>query len=348
MKISRVILLVITAGLFPWLSAAERRPLEKPEYDTSLGDTSRDIEIRDTEIGRYVFRDSEATVTFDASKGRYDFRFKDEEGTWREAYWVPYSNIDVTLAANVSLSEEGRFEYHYGADVLPTSVRHLTAITLEILSDVSEIRDLGKLGSPERIRRMEAGEWVGKELSRDWGRRLWRWWRFTANLSREEQYTSGSLSLVSQGLPTPMPCWIQGDGSGLFSEHEPRLSLSRFHGAGQGILKDAAKGLTVAPGLETVELPALREYIDVSIAQGWLEEGDYREKLRALLDKALGQHKTGEVDAVLTSLEEIQKLVGEVYAEEGSPVLSEAYALLHFNIDYLLENYKEDLDRVEE
>lgn len=302
----------------------------------------------DVETHRYVSRDSEATVTYDASRGRYDFRFKDHEGVWRNAHWLPNSNIDVTIAASVTVAEEGGFQYNYTVDVLPTSVRHLRRITLEFLSDTKESGGLSEISGPERGRRWGAGKWVGRELSKDWGRRLWTWSRFTENLSREERHTSGMLSLISQGWPKPMPCWIQGDGSGLFSEHEPVPSLSRFHGERQGIMKDAAKGITVAPGLETVKLPALLEYFEVSVEQGWLEVGEYREPLRKLLDDAMRQHEAGEVDAVFSRLEEIQKLVGEVYKEEDSRILSEAYALFHFNIDYLLRNYEKDLEEIED
>ena len=131
------------------------------------------------------------------------------------------------------------------------------------------------------------------------------------------------------------------------TSYELPWSIDRFVSARNGLLTDAAKGLTVAPGLSTVELPALREYFKISIEQGWLEEGGYRDRLGALLDEVLRQHEAGEVDAVLVTLEEIQKLVGDVYAEEDSPILSEAYALLHFNIAYLLGNYKKDLVKAE-
>ena len=345
MRLIRIFAVITGAGLISVSSFAGRSPLEKPEYDTDLGDTSRDISVLDQSTNQWVFRDSEATATFDASTGRYDFRFKDEGGVWRDAHWNPRSNIDVILAANIDAIDTGELQYSYTFDVLQKSALQLDQITLDVLTDVADRGGLDKITGVERGRLWEAGEWVAQELSIDWGRRLWVWARFTGVLLEEDRRKSSVLRLVSKGLPTLLSCWVQGDGDNLYCEYDPAYSVSRFHGERQGILKDAAKGITVAPGLETVELPVLKRYFDTSISQGWLEDGDYCNELRALLDEALRQHESRDVDATLTTLKEIQALVDSVYQREHSPILSEAYALFHFNVVYLLEHYRDDVTK---
>ncbi len=332
-------MVVVAALVSPMLTLAERRPLTKPEYSTDLGDTSRDIEVRDVETTQYVFRDSGATASFDVSKGRYDFRFKDEEDIWVDAHWIPCSNIDVTVAADVLSLGDGRLQYRYMAVLRPTSVRNLKRVTVETYSDLDDPDNLGEPGSPGTTRRLEAGEWHGRELSRDWGKRLWTWTRYTGNLPADALRASGTLRLESLGLPSPMPCWVGGDGSSLFCDQEPVVSIDRLCSMRSSILTDSAHGTTIGPGLETVELPALRKYFDTSVEQGWLEDGPYREELRALLEDAVGRHESGETEGVLEALKRFSDKVDAVYAQENSPMLSEAYALFHFNTAYLMEHY---------
>ena len=61
-----------------------------------------------------------------------------------------------------------------------------------------------------------------------------------------------------------------------------------------------------------------------------------------MLETALQAHDAGNAAAVLTALKDLDVLIEEVYGRKDSPILSEAYALFHFNIAYLLEHYKED------
>lgn len=343
MTFLRNILLTAVIALGALSSNAERNPLAKPTYDTDLGDTSSDVETFDSETGEISFRDSNAVAKFDLTTGIYKFQFEDAAGDIRKAEWIPRSNVDAIFSAKVTEHESGVLQYEYRADLLPTSVRHLTRIMVETISDVVDPKGLGALSPPERVARWGLGEWVGQELSKEWGRRLWIWTRYTGDLDRRTARESSYVSISSRGLPTLRLCWVQGDGNDLFSEHEPPSSLSRFHGARSGILKDAAKGVTVAPGFETVELPALMLYFDTSIEQGWLEEGAYRDEVKALLTFALSAHEQRKTAQVLRTLTSIQENVSAVYAQDNSPMLSEAYALLHFNIDYLLANYEKDL-----
>lgn len=304
---------------------AERMQLQKPEYDTDLGDTSQDIQVKAADGSGYIGSDSHAEARFDASTGTYYFRFKSDDGNTYEAYWLPNSNIDATISANVKVFDEGLLGYTYEIMVLSTSVRQLQRVTIEILSDVAP-------GQPS-----DEG-WNGRVLTRD-NRRLWTWTIGLEEAPVQKVQKSTELSIKSKGLPSLVPCWIRGDGNDLYSEQWPVESVGKFHSSRQGILVDAARGVTVAPGGRKVDLPMLRTYFDTSIQQGWLEDGAYRDELRVLLDDAMRDHERAERGGVLLSLHKLLRKVESVYAQKDSPILSEAYALLHFNCKYLLDHY---------
>ena len=275
MKFSHRIHIAVSALLLTWSAAGERSPLQRPGYSTDLGDTSKDYESYNAKSNHWVASDSYARASFDSATGTYHFRFKDNAGVWHEAHWMTNSSAEVEFAGSITRLDNNLLQYGYRVAVLPNSIRDLTRITIETASDVADPTGLGKLSAPERRKYWQTGEWVGRELSKSWGRRLWTWTRFLENLSQDERRKDSVLHLVSKGLPVTTSCWVQSDGGYLFSEYEPPYSLSRFHSLRNGILKDAATGLTIAPGLNFVQLPALKAYLDTSIEQGWLEAGEY-------------------------------------------------------------------------
>ncbi len=321
--------------MFATVLPAERLQFQKPIYKVELGDTTQDY------VGLGAEGDSHATVRFDEETKTYFFKFKCwERGEWVTIQWCLSSNIDMRLGVEVRKSHESnRLEYRFSAlesETTPYRVARLIfAVDSPVLSSTEENRG-----------------WRGRMLPEGWEGSYWTWTRIFARLKPSEVESPGLLTLASFGLPSPKMCWSQANTPDISSmEGEPITgdcdlpeSVVRAIYPNRDIFKDAAWGVTVAPGLTTVELPALRKYFDISVEQGWLEDGPYREELRVLLEDAVGHHESGETEGVLEALKRFSDKVDAVYAEENSPMLSEAYALFHFNAAYLMEHYGKEAD----
>ncbi len=93
----------------------------------------------------------------------------------------------------------------------------------------------------------------------------------------------------------------------------------------------------------------------MSITQGWLEESEALDQFKVIIAKLMRLHTTAQAIEVLDEdskahhdqalqnvLPQLQKLADytqKIYKQKDTPLLSEAYALFHFNTEYLLKNY---------
>ncbi|MCH7767194.1 MAG: hypothetical protein IH916_11610 [Acidobacteria bacterium] len=77
----------------------------------------------------------------------------------------------------------------------------------------------------------------------------------------------------------------------------------------------------------------LIEMLDVSIEQGWIESPSVAQEMRTLLGNAAAAFDRGELERASDLLESLLKRVEE---ENEQTLLSEAYALLKFNVEFLL------------
>lgn len=324
---------------------AARSPLTPPNLDIELGDTKEDLYTTDPDTGNEIAVDSEATVSFDEGRGAFVFEYKPLTSKSKNTIvWPIASRIEMTVELEVHReSSTGALIYIYEPDVATESKQMLQHFILEIGGE--DTRSV----NPDSL--WKEKKWTSRRITRSWGGDFWSWARIYPGLTMEERASPGQLSLVSVALPKLAHCWARGIAPEITAERadasapwgEVPYSIEKALSKHNDIFVDAAKGVTVAPGLETVELPALMLYFETSIEQGWMETGAYRDEVKALLTSALSAHEQRKTAQVLRTLTSIQEKVSAVYAQGNSPMLSEAYALLHFNIDYLLANYEKDL-----
>lgn len=346
---------------------AERRPLEKPDLDFQLGDTSLDNEVMNKKTGKYEPLGSEATVEYDAENRIYTFRFKEAPTEWWYTItWWLRSNVDVIVTTEAKWDKAlNKFVFTYQVERLKSSAYRIRAIYLEMLNTATDLDtaplDLKKMALEKTI---PESLWHGKHIDKRSEHNLWAWrpWNgYRYQHSPGPHQRIHIFRIASDGLPTPDMCWVTGFSPDLtydpIPEFETELpsSIEQELSKKRRILSDAVSGLTISPGANTVELPKLQEYLDVSIAQGWLEKSKALDQFKVIIAELLRLHNTAQAIEVLDEssktqhdqalknvIPQLQRLYDytqEVYKKKDTPLLSEAYSLFHFNTEYLFKNY---------
>ena len=321
------------------MASGERIPLKQPEITIDIGDTSKDWEHYDFDKKKYVFQDSRATVRRDAQTGDFFVDYYGPKGEKKyTAVWTPMSQFVLTVESNVTVSDSGKgFHYNYtllnAEDSLQAARRFILCGT-----PLPEAFDLPS--AKWRFLRIwkGSGDFICLRPDGD------------ALRGVEPGETLQGFSFLSPLLPAVLAVKAIGYGERFLRDYSPYeevpYSIERAF-TPYLMTNDCVSGKTVGPGKSTVQITALRAYFDASIEQGWLEDGPYRDKLKAALDVLLSQHEAGKTDAVLEGLKNVQEMVENVYRRKNSPMLSEAYALLHFNAEYLLKHYKEEVEEAQ-
>lgn len=331
----RIFIIGIVTCMFCKIASGERIPLKRPEITIDMGDTSKDWEQYDFEKKKYVFQDSHATVRRDAQTGDFLVDYYGPKGEKKYmAAWTPLSQFALTVEGNVTVAEIGEgFRYDYTLSNAENSVQTVRRFILT------------KTSLPDKFD-LPSKKW---EFLRIWkGSGKFVCLRPDGNELRgvEPGETLYGFSFVSPLLPAVLEAKAIGYGETFLRNYSPYeevpYSVERAF-TPYLTTNDCVSGKVVGPGAAAVQIEALYDYFETSIEQGWLEVGAYRDEVKALLVFALSAHELRKTAQVLRTLTTIQEKVSAVYAQEDSPMLSEAYALLHFNIDYLLANYEKDL-----
>lgn len=139
------------------------------------------------------------------------------------------------------------------------------------------------------------------------------------------------LSFQTQRLPTITKYLAWGRTS------IPRLSFEPDSLENSSVSKDGKKGLTVGPGITPDEIApdTLITYLNRSCTEpGWITDQGICHSLEAKLESVDRQLEQGNTNTASGAL---QAFLNEVEAQKDKQLSSEAYTLLYFNGQYLLE-----------
>lgn len=339
--------LTLTAG---WALAA-RKPLRKPEV-TRIEVRQKTMEDRligvNPRTGESFYEpDYQGRIDFERATWNYVVSWQEGDERVRVVF-EPQTKVEVTVATEVSsIAQSNRLKYQYRVLNGEKSKQSLRKLAVEHLSPVSNAgRSVPK--APKHW--LRAGEywWSAPLFHYETVRipdkpRAWQWFADYGH-----GITPGdSLSIVSfesVSLPGIVNCYGQGQRKIRLtfpSELPEELSealypLEYFYG-------NSVSGKTVGPvGFpEPFEPVAFTEYIvnltEESRSLGWIEDRGVADGFKGRLT-AVGEGVARGETAQAKDL--LKGLLTEVESEKGKSLLSEAYALLRFNIQYLLDNLK--------
>jgi hypothetical protein len=149
--------------------------------------------------------------------------------------------------------------------------------------------------------------------------------------------TDSSFAFSSSGLPAILPYYLLGRNA--WSSNED-LNLWE-----QNVLTNSVHGSTVAPATPPSPfngltfLDTLKLYVTQSRTLGWITSDPTANKYKRLIDTARSYLQANIRGVTKTKLDSV---LLNVYADSASTFTSEAYALIRFNTEYVLNKLREE------
>jgi hypothetical protein len=239
--------------------------------------------------------------------------------------WPSGKEIEITVNANV-VKNYSRFLYSFLVRSDLNSIQNVDDFYVEFNSDIDTI------GNPDF--------WYPR-VSFVWPNIL----MWSARDTIYDILPGGSLagfSYKSDGLPTILNYYGVGYYELPYVDEGEAPDESEIEGG--GILENSVKGYTLGPkDIDTPFIPTnfldtLRNYTQRSLELGWIINQATADKYDSLFNTAKTLLEGNHIPYVESTL---QTVLEEVDEDSSGNITSEAYALLRYNTEYLLENLPE-------
>jgi len=310
-------------------TAGHRKPLPRPVLK-KIEHAPTGTRLRpDPTTGQPVEYRVDGKITYDEKSGNFLLQWTGRDGTRKTIVYEPATKLDPVIAAGVEYDGKAdRFRYSYGLSNLPTSRQKLTHLYLELRAPIQEVKapDATWHSKPFtdflREKFKVEGGWVWSQVMQ--GR---------IGLLPGEKAVG--LSYLSSGLPAVVRCYAQphpilvGIGEELPEE---------LHAAIHREMWTIPYGVTVGPALPPQPFePAsfarrIIGMVDVSLQEGWIESPTVAQEIRTLLGNAVAALQRQDITQAASI---VRTLLQRVEQENERTLLSEAYALLKFNLEFL-------------
>tara|TARA_R110001592_G_scaffold269498_2_gene535845 strand:- start:1417 stop:1863 length:447 start_codon:yes stop_codon:yes gene_type:complete len=139
----------------------------------------------------------------------------------------------------------------------------------------------------------------------------------------------------SKGTPTVVACLAIGEAPIFRATSELPTSIEGAVAPFVGPYDDCVKGFTVGPGHERPTLARVREYLAMSLEQGWITHGE----LFGLLDEHLSEAEEAVKASPNSVFEILEQLLADVEAAtitNQASLAPEVDALVRMNIEVML------------
>lgn len=274
-------------------------------------------------------------IVHDEASGNFLLQWNGLDGKRKTIIYRPATHLHAVVTAKVEPDVTGsRFRYVYAIRNLPTSRRHLQSFYIETKADVD------KPESPDAT-------WGYSGPFTDYLMKVFQvkggWdWAQTRNgrnglLSGESSY---GFSFRSTGLPALVKCYVAGSpGMKGVGEEPPEELMAAL----DPVLWLVPHGVTVGPvaapeNLDSVVfLNEVDAMVEIAVQQGWVLSPSLAQELRESLKSAVASLQQENSNGTVETLQGLLKRVEE---EKEKALLSEAYALLKYNIEFLLSRLK--------
>lgn len=314
---------------------AERKPLPGPELKKIEHEPTGTRTHRDPKSGKWEEYQVDGEIIYDERTGNFLVRWTGRDGQRKTIVYQVATRLDAVVMASAEYDpDENAYRYSYVLKNLPSSRRKLQSLYLETQASVRNVT------APDSSWYSRAFTAYNREVFK--ASNGWAWadtLRGRAGLLPGEE--ASGMSFLSSGLPSVVKCYVRHYSSSVgVGEEMPRQLSAAIRRVGWKI----PHGVTVGPLIPSERIhPAafarkILGMLDVSVQQGWIESPSVAQEMRVLLGNAAAAFDRGELERASDVLESLLKRVEE---ENQQTLLSEAYALLRFNVEFLLAHLGE-------
>lgn len=309
--------------------SADRKPLPRPVLKKIKHEPVRTGNRYNLITGEREKYDREGKIVYDDNTGNFFLQWVGIDGQRKTIIYKPATRLDVVVIAKVvSVPDEGSYQYFYILKNLPSSQRKLQNLYLETGARIRDVQapDASWYSRPftgylKGVLKVADG-WVWSDTLR-------------GRAGSPPGKTIEGVSFRSSGLPGIVKCYVRHNGrlKGVGEELPEEL-----HAAIDSVAWKIPQGITVGPVAkpESVDPATLVRNIihllDVSVEQGWINSQTLAQEIRGKLEKIV---LTISQDSSVRARGNIESVLVLIENEGGKGLLSEAYALLRFNLEYV-------------
>jgi hypothetical protein len=276
---------------------------------------------------QYVKYAVEGKITRDQAAGTYNLEWTGVDGQKKKLNWAPPNKVAAEVAAAVNYDpKQQAFEYSYDVTSLAESEQKLQSlyITSRYEVDSGANPDGTWYSSPftqclRQVFRTEGG---------------WTWSQtMGGRFGLDPGQTAKRFRLRSLGVPTVVKCYVRGYTQTLQSSEDVPEELME---AIDRISWKVPYGPTIGPGLPADRMSSqqiaqsLSQFLEISIKQRWIREGDDATTLKRLLEEVGQAVSSGNQAEVVKFSDEAVRQLNKAF--ENATLLSEARGLLAYNL----------------
>ena len=281
------------------------------------------------------------TLYYDPPSGNYIVRYigvtLDDRDTLITFTYEPPTKIDPIIECFVTAAADGKYLYRYKITNGPQAQQNLNEFSLHCDSTVSVESRTPETSWRNRGRRM-------RDYSDPQNPKTVFTWVWRGDQGLEAGWTIDSCILVSDGLPSlansysqavrHILVWPADQKDNTSINIEARLGRVEAYPNANVYRKTIGPMLPATPFVRASFLDTLISYKHQALALGWIDDAGVANSLDQKLDNARKQLVQGNNKAAKNTLE---AFVNEVEAQKGKHLSSEAYALLKYNAEYLIQ-----------
>ncbi|GEM_PF-6484933 len=303
-------------------------PIELAKIENPEGGTRERLNPKANRLDKY---DLDQKIVYEEKSGDFLLQWNGFDGKRKTVVYHPANRLHAVVTARVERDPTGNnFRYTYAVRNLPNSQRELQVLYIAIGADVSKAESPDATWGPS----VAFTDYLKKALETPSG---WRWSQTRGGRAGLRPGESAyGFAFHSPGLPTPMRCFadIQKGMKGVGEEVPEELMAAL-----DPVTWLIPKGVTIGPVTPPEKLePAkflmeIEGMIEVATQQGWILSPpiakEFRDSLAAsatLMGRTDSRAKRAALEAILKRVEE----------EKDKALLSEAYAILRYNLEFLL------------
>lgn len=309
--------------------SAKRKPLVRPVLKNIEHEPTGTRLRPDPKTGQPSEYELDGKITYDKKSGNFLLTWNGVDGQRKTIVYEPATKLDAVIAATVDYdARQNVYRYTYAVTNLPTSKQTLQTFYLEARAPIHDV------SAPDAT-------WYSVALT-DYLREQFKvrgGWTWSQTMHGRvgllpAQEASG-FTYLSAGLPTVVKCYVRHRG---FLKGVGEELPEELHAAIDRVGWKIPQGVTVGPvAVPQPFHPAtfarkILEMLEVSVQQGWVESSAVAAELRVSLNNLAVSLDQGDTNR---ASKQIRRLLERVEGEKNKSLLSEAYALLRFNLQFL-------------
>ena len=281
-----------------------------------------------------VFAQELPEIEFDPLSGNYIIKYLGVEGDTIETVFEPSTKIVPTTNAIISF-DQNKYIYEYILSNGINSQQRLYSFSVEYFSELINESQPDSSWYSGKFKYLDIKTWANIKSS--YGVR-------TQYDGIAPDSSQDGFIIESLGLPSIVQCYSRGLSSALFFPEEPPIDLIDLLRQLRDFPNNTIIKKTIGPKdppdpfIPSNFLDTLRNYTQRSYELGWITNQTTADKYDSLLNTAKTLLEGNHIPWVEYTL---QSVIDECNEDSSGNITSEAYALLRYNTEYLLENLPE-------